>query len=229
MLQRDGEFCELSDFLSPIGASNNVTPNLECIMDEDNKLLYRTKRHTRKITNCDLWCQAWAVYEKLLIGIYGIEMHSVMSDYRQFIMEANRKFVWSAIAIYDFRHRSRLSSNNTLAERLDFSSPSHDLMLTILDATAVKPNAMRCNRCKAYDHVAAGCPFPETLSKTQEKGKGQNAQAQNEICFNFNRERCTNDRCRRIHKCRQCKGPLPLSKCLLSGPCASQGKAPPAQ
>ncbi len=225
----DGEFCELSDFLSPIGASNNITPNLECIMDDENRLLYRTKRHSRKITNCDLWCQAWALYEKLLIGIFGIEMHSVMSDYRQFIMEANRKFVWSSIATYDFRHRSRLSANTTLAERLDFSSPSHDLVITILDATAVKPNAIRCNRCKAYDHVAAGCPFPETLSKTQEKSKGQSSQAQNEICFNFNRDRCTNERCRRIHRCRQCRGPLPLSKCSVSGTCASQSKAPATQ
>ncbi len=225
----DGEFCELSDFLSPIGASNNVSPNLECVMDEDNRLLYRTKRYSRKITNCDLWCQAWAMYEKLLIGVFGIELHSVMSDYRQFIMEANRKFMWSAIAMYDFRHRSRLSSRSTLSGRFDFSSPSQDLLVTILDATAVRPNAIRCNRCKAYDHVAAGCPFPETQFKTQEKVKNQNSQIQNEICNNFNRDRCFNERCKRQHKCKQCKGHLPLSKCLLSGACASNSKPAPQQ
>ena len=221
----DGEYCEMSDFLSPIGASNHVTPNLECIMDDDNRVLYRTKRHTRKITNIDLWCQAWALYEKLLIGVFGVELHSVMSDYRQFIMEANRKYIWSAVATYDFRHRSLISSRSTLSGRLDFSSPSQDLLVTILDATAVKPNAMRCNKCKVYDHMAAGCPFPESNFKTQEKSKVQNTQIQNEICNNFNRDRCSNERCRRIHKCKQCRGVLPLSKCILSGPCSGGSKA----
>ena len=224
----DGEFTELSDFLSPIGASNNVTSNLECIMDDENRLLYRPKRHTRKITNCDLWCQAWSLYEKLLIGVYGIELHGVMSDYRQFIMESNRKFTWSSIATYDFRHRSLLSTRDTLSGRLDFSSPSQELLVTILDATAVKPNAMRCNRCKAYDHVAAGCPFPEYQNKGSSQKATSSSFVQNEICINFNRERCNNVKCKRQHKCKQCKGNLPYAKCVLSGPCAGHSQVPPS-
>ena len=224
----DGEYCELNEFLSPIGATNNLQSNLECVMDDENRLLYRAKRHTRKITNLDLWCQAWSVYEKLLIGVYGIELHSVMSDYRQFIMEANRKFNWTSIATYDFKHRSLISTSDTLSGRFDFSSPSQELLVTILDATAIRPNAIRCNKCRAYDHVAAGCPFPE-FQKAQSQVKAQNSQVQNEICLNFNRDRCFNQKCRRIHKCKQCRGQLPYSKCILSGPCTGNSQVPTQQ
>ena len=151
-------------------------------------------------------------------------MHDIMSDYREFIMNANRKFLWSAIATYDFKHRSRLCTRPTLSGRFDFSTPSQDLLLTILDATAVKPNALRCNKCKGYDHVASACPFPDMQQKSQAQKQVQNSNVSAEICLNFNRDRCQNDRCRRIHKCRQCRGPLPMSKCILSGPCAGASK-----
>ena len=221
----DGEFVQISDFLSPIGVSHNLAnPDLECVLDNDNRITYKAKKNSRKITNCDLWCQAWGQYEKLLVGVYGIRMHDTMSDYRAFIMEANRKFLWSAVATYDFKHRSRLCTQSSLAGRFDFNSPSQDLIVTILDATAIKPNALRCMKCKGYDHVASGCPFPDMQPKAQSKTQSQSANVTSEICYNFNRDRCQNDRCRRVHKCRQCRGPLPLFKCLLSGPCASTSK-----
>ena len=36
------------------------------------------------------------------------------------------------------------------------------LLSTVLDVTVIKPNATKCSRCKAYDHVVSQCPFPET-------------------------------------------------------------------
>ena len=226
----DGEFVELCDFLSPIGASSNINnPDLECYVDNENRVNYRAKKHSRKITNFDVWCQAWGVYEKLLVGAYGIEMHDVMSDYRAFIMECNRKYYWHAVATYDFRHRSSLCSRLTLSGRLDFSSPSQTLLVTILDATSVKSNALRCNRCRGYDHVVSNCPFPESQFKAQAQKSYQNPQVTSEICNNFNKERCQNDKCRRIHKCKQCRGPLPYAKCILSGACSSNGKVTNAQ
>ena len=36
----------------------------------------------------------------------------------------------------------------------------NDLYLTILDTTVVRTDAMRCCRCKSYEHIVTSCPFP---------------------------------------------------------------------
>ncbi len=47
-----------------------------------------------------------------------------------------------------------MALSQTLSEHICFSLPDTELLLTILDATALKPNAPRCPRCRAYDHIS---------------------------------------------------------------------------
>ncbi len=216
-----GEFAVLQDYMTPIGASAHIATNeLITELDSDNNVVYRPKKHTRKVNNFDAWLQAWSLYERLLVSVYGPRVHEYMSEYRSFMHDANRKYTWHALALYDYKHRVRLSNGNTLLERLSFHDPSYDILATVLDATAVRPNAPRCPRCRGYDHTIADCPFPEG-PRPQAAARSQ---IQNEVCQNFNRERCSlGDKCRRKHVCKGCAGKLPYTKCSTSGPCKGQG------
>ena len=224
----EGEFIDLADFLPPIGASSNVSnPDLECYIDTDSKAVsYRPRKHSRKIINHDTWSQAWVAYEKLLVSHFGYTVHEYLADYRSNILDYSKKYNWPAVAIYDFRHRSRLASQITLSDRLNFSIIFNDISNTILDTTAIRQNATRCQRCKAYDHVVRDCPFSEGWKGGQNTSKTQTKAETQEVCYNFNKERCNNERCKRRHVCRYCKGSLPYAKCSVSGPCSGRGSIP---
>ncbi len=44
-----------------------------------------------------------------------------MADYFLFILEADRKYSWSAITMYDYKHRLTLALKLSLGERLAFA------------------------------------------------------------------------------------------------------------
>ena len=222
-----GEWTDLGEFIPQIGVNvNSVNTELEPVLD-GNTVSYRPKKNRRQITNYDTWYVAWCNYEKLMISVHGVALHEIMCDYRTFIMEANKKYLWSSVFMYDQRHRARLGALLTLNERLNFSSPSQDLISTVLDATAVKPNAQRCQRCKSYDHSVGLCPFPEVKSSSQAQSKVKTQNSSQEICLNFNREKCNTSNCPRKHVCKQCRGPLPHTRCILSGHCSKGQVTPP--
>ena len=223
-LALQGEYISLHEFLAPIGAAHNLTETeLEPVLDVDSIVHYRPKKYTRKITNFETWSQAWAAYEQLIINVLGVVFQQPMSDYRLFIQEQKQKYAWSAVAIYDYKHRSRLATLPNFFDRMQFDMPS-TFRNSVLDATAMKQNAQRCSRCKGYDHVVANCPFPEAPSRAPQAKTQASASVSQEICNNYNRERCSNTNCRRKHICRTCRGPLPQAKCQVSGPCANRGE-----
>jgi hypothetical protein len=226
-----GVYVDLSEFLPPLAAGNFINrTELEPFLDGRDNLSYRPKRTKRRINNFDNWLEAWAHYEKLVIKYVGVCCHEAFVDYRLFMTECNRKYNWYCVAMYDFKHRVSLAAASTLAGRFAFSTVDMNLFPTILDSTAIRPNAPRCPRCRGYDHVAAKeCPFPEGggggKSVTQRASKTSKTQGkQNEICHNFNRDSCLlGQACVRKHVCRTCGGPKPLSLCSVSGPCAGKG------
>jgi len=221
-----GECIELNDFLPPITASAQLSDNdLEPYLDSNNAVCYKKKKHSHKIMNFSMWSEAWVRYQKHMVANLGVELHAAMADYFLFILESDRKYSWSAIAMYDYRHRLALAGRLSLGERLAFSIADPTLLPTILDATAIKPNAIKCSRCFGFDHRVGVCPFPEAPKGTSQ-GKTQGAKNKTqEICQNFNRDKCQyGDLCFRRHQCRVCKGTLPFSKCNISGPCNGKGK-----
>ena len=115
----EGECVPLEHFLPPIGASSHISnPDLECALDnETNSMTYRSKNHSRKITNHDTWSQAWVSYEKLMVAVFGNSIHESMADYRATILDYSKKYVWSSVCVYDFRHRSRMGTHTNLCFR----------------------------------------------------------------------------------------------------------------
>ncbi len=219
----EGEYVELADFLAPIGSSSHIAnPELEAVMDSNNSVTYRPKKYTRKISNHETWSSGWNNYEKLMVAYFGSNLHEYMSDYRTFIMESSKKYVWQAVSVYDFRHRTRLATMVSLSDRLNFRATFNDTNNTVLDTTAIRPNAPRCIRCKAYDHLIQDCPFPDTKIEIQKKSQSQSQ----EICPNFNKDKCVLERCRRRHVCQRCKGPLSYAKCQVSGTCSGRSGLP---
>jgi hypothetical protein len=221
-----GEFIDINEFVTPIMASSYLPlTDIEPYIDSNGSVCYKQKRLSRKVTNFSSWTEAWMRYQKFLVGHLGAEIHNSMVDYFVFVLESDRKYSWSAIAILDYKHRLAISKKPTLGDRLAFARVDPLVLPTVLDASSLKPNATRCRRCSGYDHVTSSCPFPEmgpTGQKTSKSEKGQ------EICQNWNRDKCRfGTSCSRKHACRVCQGSLPFFQCTNSGPCQGKGKVVP--
>ena len=78
-----------------------------------------------------------------------------LAYYRNFIMQQDKKFIWSAVQMYDIRFC-------TMCTHLScpFTTMDKALMATILNATMVKISAHNCFRCGKFDHLVDSCPFP---------------------------------------------------------------------
>ncbi len=121
---------------------------------------YRPRKSKRKIHNFDNWVEAWSHYEKLVIRYVGVGCHEAFVNYGLFMAESNKKYTWYCITMYDFKHRVKLANSRTIIDRFQFDKVDMDLFPTILDSTAIRPNAIRCPRCQGYDHMSAKeCPF----------------------------------------------------------------------
>lgn len=216
----NGEFISLVDFLpsnEPIIAEQWEAPTEM----PDGVLYVRPKKSRRTIDNFDSWLAAWTNYESLMVGQYP-ELYPNFVTHRQLIQTCNRKYNWQSICMYDIRHRMRLGAQKSFAfERID-----NDLFVTILDSTAIKSDALRCFRCKSFEHVVSNCPFPaeaqvEANKKAVRAKPGQKPLLKSERwyhngkegCNNWQRDRCNVQQCPRAHVCKGCRGPEPHDRC----------------
>ena len=186
-----GEFVNLIEFLPSLDTT--------CITDNHDVMEQtKPKRSTKNIDSFEVWLQAWNIYEAVVVE-HNPTVYSSLSTYRQFIQSCSQKYIWSAVNIYDMRFRLKKS----MTRSFEFHSVDSDLFLSVLDATAIKSDAKRCFRCKAYDHMVHDCPFPpvNTLQKSQKTQKGKNFRTFDrdtqkfyhqgqEICNNWQQDRC---------------------------------------
>ena len=210
-----GEFIYLDQFLLNVIVSQDGAGELHQFVDTEGHVSYKPKRAKRKITNLQSWLEAWANYEKLMIKFHGIQLYDTMWDYRKFICECERKFNWSAVALYDIRHRAKLSRKS-----VEFAKVDSDLQAQILDSTAIKVGAPRCFRCSDFSHTAGECPFPTGAARKATPPKAKKVDS-NAICRNYNSLRCVLTSCPRRHICKSCQGDLPYDLCVKSGPCSA--------
>ena len=89
----------------------------------------------------------------------------MLVTYRETIQAACRKFNWSSVYIYDQKFRAQLAESRYLS----YDSIDHDLYVTIFNTDALRSDAIRCFRCKSYDHVVIQCPFPARPAEKQAK------------------------------------------------------------
>ncbi len=58
---------------------------------------------------------------------------------------------------FDYRHHLNLSINCSINDHLAYVFMDPVLLSTVLDVSAIKPNATKCSHCKAYDHLVSRC------------------------------------------------------------------------
>ncbi|KAK3739498.1 hypothetical protein QZH41_005056 [Actinostola sp. cb2023] len=212
-----GEYVNFTDLLRAEGALANEGPLT--VVNENGVLI---AKRVRNIDSFDTRLTAWFKFEELSM-MSSKYSYTDLAKYRSVIHSASRKFRWSAVYAYDIRFRSKLAAG----EIASFGTIDHTLYTTTLDATALRPDAKQCFRCKAYDHEARDCPFrpqdpaaktPETTPRATEAWKrDQWTHEGKEGCNLYQRKAChMGAQCRRAHVCKTCKGSHPLADCPKS-------------
>ena len=113
------------------------------------------EKKCRHIDCLSMWLLAWALYKHVMVYTYP-QRYSELAYYRNFIMQQDKKFIWSAVQMYDIRFCA-MCAHHSCPFTMDQA-----LMATILDATAVKTSAHKCFQHGDFDHLVDGCPFPQT-------------------------------------------------------------------
>ena len=182
-------------------------------LSSDGILQFVPKKSKKQLDTFTNWLQAWNNYESLIMSIQP-ELYNELLAYRMFIQTSDRKYRWSAIYSYDLRFRAELARTRSWK----FGTISSDLVVSILDATAIKSDVLRCFRCRSTEHIVQECPFPATMEASKKittkttRSPGAQHYGQ-EICANFNLRRCTYPSCRRAHVCQNCRSAKPYAEC----------------
>ena len=214
---KNGEFINLGDFAPCLEPSLTTETSIV-----EGELVFKPKRTIKSMDSFLLWSLAWRSYEELLVQ-YNPSLYPGLCAYRIFVQTCAAKHWWPSVYSYDVRNRAKHSMTNSF----DFHHLDNDIYVTTFDATTIKPNVKQCSRCKSIWHTAKDCPFSEegALAQTprtptnqgqqnQSSRKQANASQQsNQVCFNWNAGRCTDNRCVRRHVCERCGGREPLPRC----------------
>lgn len=212
----NGEFVDLAEFLPNDSPMAGWSADAVGAHIEGNNIKLQAKKPRRGIHDFPGWLQAWNAYEMVLVENRP-DIYRKLVCYRQFIQSCDQKYYWQAVSAYDVRFRATLAQSRSF----EYANVDSSIFVTVLDATAVKRDARRCHRCRAYDHVVSDCPFP--ASSPLETGKAEKTQKKpsyekwyhlsKEGCNNFNSGRCQNPQCQRAHVCKGCRGPEPQFRC----------------
>jgi hypothetical protein len=214
----NGMYTNFSDLLT-MNKELNDYPEYESYIDS-GVLKFRQKRNQKTIDNFRSWLTAWTVYEMVLVKHYPV-LYPVLVQYRQLIQQCDLKFNWQAVRHYDEQFRLSLANRRSL----DFGTINTNLYTMIFDSTAIKQSTRPCYRCRSRSHHVKDCPFPERApmeeNKTAPAADSQYHRGQ-EICNNYQQERCRYPQCKRAHVCKACRGPHPENKCTDSQKPAQQ-------
>ena len=115
--------------------------------------MWSTKKG-KQIDCLSIWVMAWALYEQVMVYTYP-QRYSELAYYRNFIMQQDKKFIWSAVQMYDIRFHVMCAHHSC-----PFTTMDQALMATILDATVVKTSAYKYFRWGASTIWWMGVPFP---------------------------------------------------------------------
>jgi hypothetical protein len=233
---RSGEFVNLCDFAPVLEPSTMTETSIV-----DGELVFKAKRTIKTIDSFLLWSMAWAAYEGILVEADPTR-YAKLCAYRCFIQVCAAKYFWNAVYGYDVRNRACKS----MTKSLEFQSIDQDIYVSNFDATTSKTNVRQCTRCRSIWHNVRDCPFPEegpVAANTRQAGPAShNPQSRyggggnqpgrgrsQQICFNFNAGRCSNNPCARLHQCERCGGPDPLPRCARCNSGAQIGSTPSSQ
>ncbi len=93
-------------YLLPVLASNSMPPtDIEPCLDNSGVVCYKQKRATRKITGFSRWSEAWTRFSKFMVKYVGSHVQEHMADYYLFMLKSEKKYAWSALSVFDYRHQ----------------------------------------------------------------------------------------------------------------------------
>ena len=97
--------------------------------------------------------------EQIIVYAYP-QRYSELAYYRNFIMQQDKKFIWSTVQMYNITFHMLCAHHSCPFTTMDQQA----LMATVLDATVVKASACKSFRCGGFDHLVDGYPFPQAAS-----------------------------------------------------------------
>ena len=100
-----GEFIDLSELLQANFqfkyASVEANNPFELVL-KDETVLIQPRKKGKQIDSLGAWLSTWALYEQVMVYVYP-QKYSELAYYRNFIMQQDKKFIWSAVQMYDIR------------------------------------------------------------------------------------------------------------------------------
>ena len=156
-----GEFIDLSELLQAefqfkyVSVDSNNT--FELVHKGETMVMWPRKK-CRQIDCLSMCLSAWALYKQVMVYTYP-QRYSKLAYYRNFIMQQDKKFIWSTVQMYDIRFCVMYTHHSC-----PFTTMDQALMATILNAAAIKTSAHKCFQCGGFDHLEDRCPIPQTAS-----------------------------------------------------------------
>ena len=192
---RRGEYVDFCTLLPPsISTESEPLAKRLRVSEDDGQLVVSTATNNkRKIENIYAWLEAWTIY----CGVVFAEQPSKSVEfigYQARILQAARKFRWSAVMEYDIAFRqSAAREPDTLWNEVDT-----DLYTRCFTGQT----QVVCTTCKRTGHLASSCLAREGKNTTSKP-----------VCAMYNSSRCSFPNCRFRHVCRKCGGEHPATKC----------------
>ena len=136
-----GEFIDLSELLQAdfqFKYASIDSNNAFELVHKDETLLMWPRKKGRQINCLSMWLSAWASYKQVMVYTYP-QWYSKLASYRNFIMQQDKKFIWSVVQMYDIRFHVMHTHHSC-----PFTTTDQVLMATILAATAVMTSSHKC-------------------------------------------------------------------------------------
>ena len=95
------------------------------LVHKDETVLMWPRKKGKQIDSLGTWLSTWALYEQVMVYVYP-QKCSELAYYRNFIMQQDKKFNWSAVQMYDIRFWAMCTHHSC-----PFTTTDWSLMATI--------------------------------------------------------------------------------------------------
>ena len=136
-----GEFIDLSELLQAdfqFKYTSIDSSNAFKLVHKDDTVLMWPRKKGKQIDCLNTWLSAWALYKQVMVYAYP-KRYVKLAYYRNFIMQQDKKFIWSTVQICNVRFCALCVHHNCPLTTMDQA-----LMAIILDVTTVKASAHKC-------------------------------------------------------------------------------------
>ena len=213
----EGQYVQIDHILENIVYDVEGEGALEVVAVNEGLVACRQCRRRRGgVYNIISWLEAFENYVRIMANFHGIALFNSLSSYKGTIMDYDRMYQWRVVQKFDMKHRNKLGGRSVPSNRHSNSRPYSQ-------QHCHENCASRCLVCGDYKHNDNACPFrnaPGTQSKAATRHSSSlvhqpSNRTTNEICFNWNSQRCHDIYCWRIHASEVVGGELPYTQAVF--------------